>query len=389
MINTRHVGLAAALLLASAPLAFAASDGNYNPARQHCSGNADNSINDQYTEHGCHNFTLTISDGGGHEYVGWGIPQTANNEQGLIPPVIPFGTGSSTHAFAFWYDPGPDQGGCVYTTVDFKPQPPTTTQEPCPWFNPAAPNFFGPDPAPNPASGLRLYMGADDNLAGGEHDSSATVDNGPSDGGALVLNLNPASLMTWMGYLMAANAGKLLVHPLPLVDGGIGACADGICFSAQTTRRDQTYPDGTPNYQPVANYSGHTWDPFNCAGDFHTQADENAACSPNTIAQWDSINGDPAVEPGVQIYEDPDAQASPIPPFYPLPAIYVGTCGVIIGGGTLVDQNGNPMSTQPTQFPPMAPAQPGAPYVNDAGQLIIPTGCDQTADDYNTFGPLM
>jgi len=26
--------------------------------------------------------------------------------------------------------------------------------------------------------------------------------------------------------------------------------------------------------------------------------------------------------------------------------------------------------------------------VNDAGQLVIPTGCDQTADDFNLFGML-
>jgi hypothetical protein len=38
---------------------------------------------------------------------------------------------------------------------------------------------------------------------------------------------------------------------------------------------------------------------------------------------------------------------------------------------------------------PMPPAQPGAPYVNSAGQLVIPTGCDQTADDYYAPGSLM
>jgi len=201
----------------------------------------------------------------------------------------------------------------------------------------------------------------------------STVDNGPSDGGAVVLNLNPSSLSKWIGYLQTGNSGKLLVHPLPLIDGGGGACADGLCFSAQTTRRDETYPDGTPNYQPVADYSGHTWDPADCAGDNGDLAHETAACGGMTIEQWNDQNKDPAVEPGIQIYEDPDAQASPLGGSYPIPAIYVGTCGVIIGGGADGD---------PTRFD-------GQPSTNSAGQIVIPTGCDQTADDYNSFGPAM
>ena len=62
-------------------------------------------------------------------------------------------------------------------------------------------------------------------------------------------------------------------------------------------------------------------------------------------------------EPGVQFFEDPDAQASPALPIYPLPAVYVGTCGIVIGGGQL-------------------PALPASPLTNSAGQLVIsPTGC--------------
>jgi hypothetical protein len=61
-------------------------------------------------------------------------------------------------------------------------------------------------------------------------------------------------------------------------------------------------------------------------------------------------------EPGVQVYEDPDAQASPIGP-YPLPAVYAGTCGGIVGGGS-------------------APAAPDSPVTNDAGQIEARTGCE-------------
>jgi len=367
MRTMQRASVGAAALALAAPLAFAASDGNYSPARQHCSGAANNSDTPDYAEPGCHNFALTVSDGGGHEYFGIGIPQTADGEQtipGVSNPV--FGVGTSTHQFAYWYDPSGAQDDCKYTVIDLKTG--EHGEQRCPWSIPGAPNYAA-DVEPDPSSGLRLYFGADDNLAGGEHDSSESVDNGPSDGGAVVLNLNPSSVGKWIGYLQDQNIGKLLAHPLPLLDGGFGACADGLCVSLQTTRRDQTYPDGTPTYQPVADYSGHQWDPETCFGPSDDPTDD---CGGMTIEQWNESNGDPAVEPGAQIYEDPDAQASPEGP-YPLPALYVGTCGVIIGGGDFSAGDSTP--------------QDGGPYVNSAGQLVIPTGCDQTEDDYNVFGP--
>jgi hypothetical protein len=366
---------AAAVLLGSASLALAVSDGNYSPARQHCSGHADNTATPDYTEDGCQAYALTVSDYGGHEYFGWGIPQTKVGEQGFIPPgVIPFGTGDSTHVIAYWTDPGPPQG-CVYTKIDLKTQ--QQTQEACPWFNTSAPNYNGPDVPPNSQSGLRLYNGADDNLAGGEHDSATSVGNGPSDGGAIQLNLNldPATLMAWMANLMTVP--NLLTHPLPLFDAGIGLCADGFCMSTQTTRRDQAYPGGNPNHYPVADYSHHTFDPYKCSND-----DAECIAQPNDFGRnaedWNNFNGDPSIEPGVQIYEDPDAQGSPIGPVYPIPAVYVGTCGVIIGGGRLCSDfgMGSCPSSQVLGPPPTTPAAPGAPYVNDAGQLVIPTGCN-------------
>ena len=59
---------------------------------------------------------------------------------------------------------------------------------------------------------------------------------------------------------------------------------------------------------------------------------------------------------GFQFYEDPDPQGSPATPIYPNPGIYVGTCGVVVGGGAL-------------------PALPASPLTNSAGQLVISTGC--------------
>jgi hypothetical protein len=59
-------------------------------------------------------------------------------------------------------------------------------------------------------------------------------------------------------------------------------------------------------------------------------------------------------EPGVVVYGDPDPQASPIGP-YPLPAAYVGTCGVTLGGGQA--------------------QAPASPATNSAGQFSVSTGC--------------
>jgi hypothetical protein len=124
----------------------------------------------------------------------------------------------------------------------------------------------------------------------------------------------------------------------------------------------------------VADYSQHTWDPYNCSNN-----DAECRAQPNdggrNAEAWDVLNGDPSIEPGVQIYEDPDAQGSPAGPVYPIPSIYVGTCGVIIGGGALSTDGGAP-SNQSLGFPP-------SPLTNSAGQIVIPTGCDTTSDNFN------
>jgi hypothetical protein len=75
-------------------------------------------------------------------------------------------------------------------------------------------------------------------------------------------------------------------------------------------------------------------------------------------------------EPGVQVYEDPDPQASPLDPvfeagitpqpvLYPIPAAYAGTCGVTAGGGPVAGS--------------LVP--PGTPGTNSAGQVSVSTGC--------------
>jgi hypothetical protein len=150
---------------------------------------------------------------------------------------------------------------------------------------------------------------------------------------------------------MGLDRSFILTHPLPVGSAGFGACADGICFTVTTERR-VAYQGGSESApaRDVANYGGVEWDPESCGG----PDDQAEDCGGQPISYWHEKNGTTYVEPGIQIYEDPDPQGSPLPP-YPLPAIYVGTCGLIVGGG-------------PLQLP-------ASPYTNDAGQIVVPTGC--------------
>jgi hypothetical protein len=336
--------------------AFAVSDGVYSPEKMHCSGGADNVERPDYAEDGCHAGTVTISDLGGHEYFGIGLGQTVAEEEGVIPGILPFGLLSNIHRGDVWYDAG---DGCVRNTYDAA-APAAPAPAACPWFDPSAPNYYGPSTAPNPASGLQIYFGFDDNTAGGEHDSSELMNNGPSDGGGIQVSLDPAQVGPWIEALAAQNPQFILTHPLPIGDAGIGFCADGICASVVTARQ-VAYQGGGEGERDVSNYDGKTWDPDSCSGNDDGSASGGEcddASTPGTtedITYWHNQEGTTYVQPGVQIYEDPDPQASPLGGGYPIPALYIGTCGIVIGGGDF--------------------AMPASDLSNASGQWVIQTGC--------------
>jgi hypothetical protein len=240
-------------------------------------------------------------------------------------------------------------------------------------------------------------LGADDNLDTGEHDGvhrdctgipnctpepdtgSSHSANGPSDGGAVTINWHPAEVATWLAAL-AANPGSptpFLTNPVPVADGGFGACADNTClgvYSRQTTvyngcsstattgtkKPKKKDPDPCANadeQRNVYDYSSKDWDPEACSSG--SVSDEQhcngGAGHPQNMDGYRQAEAKNVVaEPGVQLYGDPDPQASPIGP-YPLPAAYVGTCGVTVGGGQ-ADLSGTPVS-------------------NSAGQASVSTGC--------------
>ena len=307
-----------AICTAAAGVAVAVSDGTYHPERQHCTGAADDSERPDRVEPGCHNATLHAGDGSGQELAGLGTQQTAD--------------GSSVDTLELWFVGSDGQK----TVLVLGPDGPSTRQEPGRPFD--------------PSKGLYVYFGADDNLDLGEHDSSPQISNGPSDGGAVVVAVTPASLDRWAAALASGDQAYLLRHPLPLVLAGGGACADGICFSVQSQRRTVFRGSGTGS-RDAANYEGHRWDPETCAGPSDTRKD----CGGVPLKRWNRQEHAVHAEPGFQFYEDPDAQASPEGP-YPLPAVYVGTCGVVLGGGP-------------------AATFPDSPLTNGAGQLVVPTGC--------------
>jgi hypothetical protein len=316
-MNTRRLAavavLTTTLVLTGAGAALAVSDGSYSYTKQHCSGHADNYTREDETEEGCHSATASVSDGNDNEWFNIGWQQTPEGE----------------------------------------------------FIDPFSPEVATDPAAGDPTTGARLYFGADDNLDGGEHDSSPQVNNGPSDGGGIQFNIDPASVALWANALAAGDMAYLLTHPVPLIDAGFGACADGVC-AAFTSQRRIAYKgkakDGSE--RDVADYEGKQWDPRTCTG----PSDQKEDCGGHTMTWWQRREGTTYVEPGVQVYEDPDAQGSPEvfsfvgadevlgPDPYPIPAAYAGTCGVILGGG-----------------PVTGPAD--TPVTNGAGQLDIATGC--------------
>ena len=384
--------LAAGVL--SAGVAVAVSGGGYQPSEQDCPLNADSndagqpgSWQPQSPVPGCHNFKLNVEDHKGGRYGQAWIDQEKQNDnpQSGGFKVNSNGDGSGpglqvtvdTH-----YQPFPP-GDCglfdlaiypfelLFNTLNGNPQGPCTLTPPATPGGPptitVTPLSGPPDgSAANLAQGAKLYLGADDNLDTGEHDGvdgkngTANSANGPSDGGAIIVDWHPDQIAAWVAALSAAPGapGPFLSNPVPLVSIGFGSCADGACLGIYTAKTTM-YEGGTPGERDVYNYDGKKFDPAGCDSG---SAKDDASCrgpnpgDPQTMDGWRAAEKQNVVaQPGVQVYEDPDPQGSPIGP-YPLPAAYVGTCGVTAGGGA-------------------APAAPKSPITNGAGQLNVSTGC--------------
>ncbi|HEX3707172.1 MAG TPA: hypothetical protein VHV76_11120 [Mycobacteriales bacterium] len=238
--------------------------------------------------------------------------------------------------------------------------------------------------------GFSLYYGMDDNSDNGEHDGEGPLSSalshgsvvGPSDGGAVMLIFTPQRL---------AQSGTL-TQPEGLLNAGTGFCADGICLGATTEKQmiyqgcdantgevrqqDRCKGNGKNSERDSFDYTGKKWDPYSCnsggeqSNVTKPQPDAPANCdtskkNPSSSGTKNTKGGmdywrkheahTVSNEPGFQFFEDPDAMGSPALPVYPLPGIYVGTCGVALGGGAF--------------------KMPNTPLTNKAHQIRISTGC--------------
>ncbi|MHB8682212.1 MAG: hypothetical protein ACYDA2_08990 [Acidimicrobiales bacterium] len=280
--------------------------------------------------------------------------------------------------------------------------------------------------------GGQVYLAGDDNGDSGEHDgtdgqyASGNTFYGSSDGGAFILTWAPlqgassgASIVQSWTALFEAAAGSqsaaplapVMENPFPFLTFGGGACADQICAGAYTSQRTlYSGGGGSGSQRDVYNYqepngSSKDWGPYNCSSG--SKANEQACttqpgsdgttrnCSPtetnnandptcgmNYYKQQEASNV--TTEPGVMVYADPDPEASPVAPFDPIPSAYVGTCGVVLGGGVAAPSSASglpftlpsaPFVTGPSPAPP--PQLAPVASTNSAGQLILadPTGC--------------
>jgi hypothetical protein len=352
------------LILAVATLglggaALAVSGGGYDPVQQDCPANADSTDKPGATA-GCSSYKLNVADSHQHRFVEVGIAQTPRRTTPELFPGVPDPRGDNVaHAVTFRANTNANGSGTGISGVLDAHHPEASAYQ----LAMGAPN----GDLAQLLNGLFVYNGADDNLDFGEHDGvdgahgTAGSVNGPSDGGAIVFRLSPG----------AATTAPSAIDPLPIAGLSMGACADGFCAELTTVR--QLLYQGNPNTtdsRDVANYQGKQFDPYGCSsGD--TQAEiacRGKAGQPQTMDAWRNAEAHRVnAQPGLQVYEDPDPQGSPLDPLfengttktptdYPLPAVYAGTCGVILGGGAV--------------------SAPKSPATNGAGQLVIaPTGC--------------
>ena len=383
-------------VIAGAGIAAAVSTGGYNPGRQDCPLDADANTF-KGADPGCHNVKVAVSDGQGHRYAQVGTDQEAqgDNVHAADASVTPDGRSghgapeASAHVDTHW-QPIP-KGQCGAEDIALYPleillyeagqSSKPCTLDPTKWQAPGGAPTVSPTVAIGSPDGTAvglltgadLYVAGDDNADSGEHDGVNGKDhtskshNGPSDGGSVEVRWHPLDATGWPGAIEAALAGHpaaLASNPVPVADAGGGACADGICAGAYTSQRTVYQGGGGSGKQrDVYDYQGKSYGPYDCnSGDPKSQkncSDPSKGGNPNGMDGYRQKEAKSVtVEPGVQVYADPDPQSSPVLPnqLYPLPAVYVGTCGVVVGGGGV--------------------QAPASPVTNNAGQIDInPTGC--------------
>ncbi|HXA28986.1 MAG TPA: hypothetical protein VN193_09595 [Candidatus Angelobacter sp.] len=414
------LGAAATTALVAGGLALttlhaqAVSGGGYNPAQQGCSKAADRNDQPQSTEPGCHNATLQLNAGSGGYAQRWHV-LSINSDQ--------LANGQSPHAGSVAVDPGNgttymlrfDTGTGTFILVN----PIGFATDVATWVIgggqgafPLPQQFVGTPGQPsvsvvqlntakrNPADAVtnqQVYFGADDNLDNGEHDAvNPTADhgkdrrvaNGPSDGGAVQANTHLQGSASDPASLVSKNVDPTDMHnPLRAADAGTGACADGLCAGADTSRRkayqggctkcaDQSvYNDqNSTNWRSPDCNSGSTANQNDCGSGWRTGSEQG------NIYQPYSERGAYYTDPGVFVYEDPDPQASPLTSGvlqYPICELYAGTMGVWVCSNQVVPSPGAAANGPAPAAPQQRSAKTAAPAPHAAATRPVQAQAQQ------------
>lgn len=186
----------------------------------------------------------------------------------------------------------------------------------------------------NPPKEVHIYNGADDNLESGEHDGvpegengeDRDLANGPSDGGAIRVDVTPNTDDP------SQNVGSdPMTDPLPAAYAGIGMCVDGICMTTATRER-RVYDGGQDDNGGRLYLDNADEDDFKDDGDACDYRNENDCVRTIRDSQQDFY-----AHPGITIYDDPDPQDSSLGFPGESGTTHVGTGGVKILGSSIAD----------------------------------------------------
>lgn len=432
------VAATAGLILAgSATAAFAVSGGGYTPYQQGCQpGDSDYATPTGQTYPGCHNLAVNVESGGTSQgdpsstntkYAQFGADQSPNDpkSQGTPTPYSLGEPGMSGSPHAFCVSANTDGTNSAPAPNGASPEPAgqsagatngcgdnrsgagfDSTIDYYQYYCPVAAMLDHPCEAtswgtgntvidtgngvayqPILANGVLLYYGMDDNSDNGEHDGlgpfsqsnkekNTGAQNGSSDGGAILLVLDP----------MRAGNTPSQTNPEGAANASSGFCADGICAEATTQQQTVYQGCGAPDsygHAPCDKNTPQKANVYDYAPGGNPANDPSISENPNCNSGNASTSGTSAcgkggmnalrsatpanenAEPGVQVYSDPDPQRSPAAPspLWPTPALYAGTCGVYAGSPATTGQvfGGTP-----------------TPVTNAAGQIAVdpnPSAC--------------
>jgi hypothetical protein len=318
--------LAAVLaVVAISGVAVAISGGGYHHDDMDCTAGA-NAYDRTDAEDGCHSLKINVASGDAR-FAEFGLDQTAVSDgepHAFCAAVNTVGTGGGHGNNCGQNNAAPKGQGTRVRGDIRKRRIVQETQLVNPMQKPGTLASLA-------GKGVDFYFAADDNLSGGEHDGvdgrketgTDGLQDGPSDGGSIQLFVHPQD----------AGVTPTTANPLPVAGASFGSCADGICENF-TTHRMHVYSGGGTGERNVSDYEGKQWDPFECDGASlkgERSCDSGKKDGPKTLKDWQQLEGRTYADPGLSVYEDPDPQASPLEP-YPLPGIYIGTCGLILDG---------------------------------------------------------